>query len=188
MSLQVHPALGIRSENSCEPKGSIRRDGTLSGNDFADSPLRYTHGLGELVLSDTYRLQKILQEYFTRMYWRHLPFHGSSPSMVIDDLDIVGVPSIPPETDAPLIVDANAPLSFSFPSQFLQPVGRWDTEEIKAGSSVNQGQFSNGGPSNIPGESRGKEPAEYFQGFLAPECFDKETLKTRCLGFSRISP
>jgi hypothetical protein len=172
MSLQVHPALGIRPENFRKPEGSIRRDGALPGNDFTDSPLGHPHGLGELVLSDTYRLQKILQEDFTGMYWRHLPFHGSSPSMVIDDFDIVGVPFIPPETDTPLIVNADAPLSFSIPSQLLQPVGRWDTEEIKVGSAVNQGQFSKGGLLNIPGKSGGKEPAEYFQSFLAPECLD----------------
>jgi hypothetical protein len=105
MSLQIHPALGIRSENSRKPEGSIRRDGALSGNDFSDSPLGYPHRLGELILSNSHRLKKILQEDFTRMYWWYLPFHGSSPSMVIDDLDIVGVPFIPPETDTPLIVD-----------------------------------------------------------------------------------
>jgi hypothetical protein len=92
--------------------------------------------------------------------------------MVIDDFDIVGVPFIPPETDTPLIVNADAPLSFSIPSQLLQPVGRRDTEEIKVGSAVNQGQFSKGGLLNIPGKSGGKEPAEYFQSFLAPECLD----------------
>jgi hypothetical protein len=137
MSLQVHPALSIRSENYRKPEGSIRRDRALSGDDFADSPLGHPHGLGELVLGDTHGLQEILQEDFTGMYWRYLPFHGSSPSMVIDNLDIVCVPFIPPETDTPLIIDADAPLSFSVPSQFLQPVGRWDTEEIKAGSAVN---------------------------------------------------
>jgi hypothetical protein len=98
--------------------------------------------------------------------------------MVIDDLDIVGVPFIPPETDTPLIVDADAPLPFSIPSQFLQPVGRWDTEEIKAGSAVNQGQLSKGGLLNVPGKSGGKEPAEYFQGFLAPECLDHDQMVT----------
>jgi len=92
--------------------------------------------------------------------------------MVIDDLDIVSVPFIPSETDAPLIVDANAPLSFSIPSQFLKPVARWDKEKIMAGSAVNQGQFSKCGFLNIPWQSRGKEPVEYFQGFLASECLD----------------
>jgi hypothetical protein len=92
--------------------------------------------------------------------------------MVIDDLDIVSVPFIPSETDAPLIVDANAPLSFSIPSQFLKPAARWDKEKIMAGSAVNQGQFSKCGFLNIPWQSRGKEPVEYFQGFFASECLD----------------
>ena len=98
--------------------------------------------------------------------------------MVIDDLDIVGVPFVPPKTDTPLIVDADAPLTFSIPSQFLQPVGRWNTKEIKAGSAVNQGQFSKDGFLNVPGESGGKEPAEYLQGFFAPECLDHDQMVT----------
>ena len=102
--------------------------------------------------------------------------------MVIDDLDIVSVPFIPSETDAPLIVDADAPLTFSVPSQFLKPVARWDKEEIKAGSAVIQGQFSKSGLLNIPRKSSLKEPVEYFKGFLVPECLDHGQMVTTCDG------
>ena len=73
--------------------------------------------------------------------------------MVIDDLDIVSVPFIPSETDAPLIVDADAPLTFSIPSQFLKSVARRDKKKIDARSAVNQGQFSKCGFLNIPRKS-----------------------------------
>jgi len=100
--------------------------------------------------------------------------------MVIDDLDIVSVPLIPSETDAPLIVDADAPLPFSIPSQFLKSVARRDKKKINAGSAVNQGQFSKCGLLNILWESRGKEPVEYFQRFLASECLDHGLMVTTC--------
>jgi hypothetical protein len=178
MSLEVHPTLGIGSKNPRKPEGGIRRDGSLSGYDFAYSPLGHPHGLGKPVLADTHRFQKVLQEDFTRMYRRHLSFHTSSPSMVVDDLDIVGVSFMPPETDTPLIVDADAPLSFSVSPQFFQPVRRRDTKEIKAGGCVNQSQFSQGGLLDIPWKSGGKEPAKYFQGFLTPECLDHGKIVT----------
>jgi len=42
--------------------------------------------------------------------------------VIIDNLDIKGVPSFKPEADAPLIVDTNAPLSLPFALKRLKPV------------------------------------------------------------------
>jgi len=56
--------------------------------------------------------------------------------VVINDLDVVGVPVKPHKTHAPLIVDANAVLSSAVAAQSLQPVARWHTQEIKRGRSV----------------------------------------------------
>jgi hypothetical protein len=74
--------------------------------------------------------------------------------MVIDDLDIVSVSFIPSETDAPLIVDADAPSPFSNPTQLLKPVARRDKKKINGGSAVKQGQFSKGRLLDIPRKPR----------------------------------
>jgi hypothetical protein len=48
--------------------------------------------------------------------------------MIIDDLDIQGVTVLKPEAHTPLIVNANAPLTFAVITQGFQPVAGWDTK------------------------------------------------------------
>ncbi len=45
--------------------------------------------------------------------------------MIVDDFNIEGIMSFPPETDSPLIVDSNAVLSDALPLQGFQSVPRW---------------------------------------------------------------
>src|SRR5262249_1785526 len=46
-------------------------------------------------------------------------------SMIVDDLDIVGVAVTPAEADAPLVVDSDAVLPFAIPGEPLQPITGW---------------------------------------------------------------
>jgi hypothetical protein len=48
----------------------------------------------------------------------------SLASVVVDDFNVVGVAVNPAETDAPLIVDADAVLAFALALQGFQPIGR----------------------------------------------------------------
>jgi len=62
--------------------------------------------------------------------------------MIIDDLYIEGI-SIPPrKTYPPLIIDANTPLTGTIASKRLQAVAGRDSQEIKAGGSTEQFQFT----------------------------------------------
>jgi hypothetical protein len=49
--------------------------------------------------------------------------------MVIDDLNLICIPAIKAKTDPPLIVDANAPLSYTVIRQCLQSIG-WRKAQI----------------------------------------------------------
>ena len=52
--------------------------------------------------------------------------------MVIHDLDIVCVTVSRDKTDAPLIIDANAVLSFAFAFQCFKSIGRWNAGIVQA--------------------------------------------------------
>jgi hypothetical protein len=62
--------------------------------------------------------------------------------MVIHDLHIVGVAVLPAKADAPLIIDANAVLSLSIPSQRLRPVARRCPKVLKRARVVDLEQFA----------------------------------------------
>lgn len=51
--------------------------------------------------------------------------------MVIHDLDAVGIPILPEETNPPLIVDPDAVLAFAGTFQSLKTVGRWCLQIFK---------------------------------------------------------
>jgi hypothetical protein len=59
-----------------------------------------------------------------------------SPSVVINNFNLVGVPVKPHKAQSPLIVDANAVLTSTIADQSLQSVARRDAQEIQRGRSV----------------------------------------------------
>jgi len=52
--------------------------------------------------------------------------------MVVDDLHVEGVALLPPETDSPLVVHANTPLTFSVSVQLFQLVTWRETEVFES--------------------------------------------------------
>jgi hypothetical protein len=49
--------------------------------------------------------------------------------MVVHGIDLKGVPVLPAKADSPLVVDADAPLTFPVASQFLQSVA-WRCSQV----------------------------------------------------------
>jgi len=93
------------------------KQGHLSGDrSFPFDDVRYSHGrksngAGKLSLRDP-QFVKILFEKLTRMNRRKIVFriHGFTSSLIINNFNIVSLTAYKPETDAPLFVDADAPL------------------------------------------------------------------------------
>ena len=56
--------------------------------------------------------------------------------MVIDNLDLIGISSFPPEANAPLLVDADAPLPGAVMGQRFQPVGGRQPQIFDAGNGI----------------------------------------------------
>lgn len=68
--------------------------------------------------------------------------------MIVDDLDIVGVPVFPREADSPLIVDPDAPRALSISGQRFQPVPGRNPKIFETFRRIQKQQFSASGPFN----------------------------------------
>jgi hypothetical protein len=64
-------------------------------------------------LTDSHGFKEFFVQDFSRMYWYN--FFHRIPSMIINYFNMVCVPVFPLKTNAPLLIDANAVLSFSVP-------------------------------------------------------------------------
>jgi len=64
--------------------------------------------------------------------------------VIVDNLDFVGIPISPLETDAPLIIDTNAMLAQPIPYQFLQAIGWWASQVLQRSCVVEHTQFAQG--------------------------------------------
>ncbi|MEI6315802.1 MAG: hypothetical protein WCO89_13095, partial [Syntrophus sp. (in: bacteria)] len=97
--------------------------------------------------------------------------HDDSPSMIINDLNVIGMAAFEVEAHAPLIVDTDAPLPDSVTLQLLQPVIGRNTKISQVFRSVEHGQFAQGHDLNIHETGN---PLAVKQGFRvgALECRD----------------
>jgi hypothetical protein len=78
----------------------------------------------KLILAYFHRLEKLFKQNFAWMNWGYLLCLHFFTSMIISNLYIICIPVLPLETYPPLIVYANAMLSFSISRQGFKFVGR----------------------------------------------------------------
>ena len=62
--------------------------------------------------------------------------------MIVDQLDLVRIAAPPFEAQAPLVVDANAPLAGPIAAQLLEAVARWNPEVLGRGGGVQDPQLA----------------------------------------------
>jgi len=98
--------------------------------------------------------------------------------MIINNFNIIRVAIQPAKAYPPLVIDANAPLSFSVSRQLFQPVGRRYLLEIDDGGTVNLSQFSQSRPLNIHRYFPRKEAGKDSLCLLTPEILDHVKLLT----------
>ncbi len=72
--------------------------------------------------------------------------------MVIRDLYILSVASIPFEANAPLIIDANAILTGPIASQLLQAISRRHSQVLQGHGAIEHSQFAQRDLLNIGGQ------------------------------------
>lgn len=142
LRLQIDPALRVGVEERGQAQGGVCRDGSLAMHDFIDPARRHADGLGQCVLADAHRHQKLLIQNLARMGPCELG-HGVL-SVVIDDLYIVCVVGgfIPLEADAPLVIDANAVLPFAVALQCFQAIAGRHAKKVDAVRGVQQSELA----------------------------------------------
>ena len=89
--------------------------------------------------------------------------------MVIHDLNFEGIALVPHETDPPLVIDADAVPTRSFPAKGFQTVGRRNPEIIQISGVVQHPQFSPSHLLNIVRQACGTLPLPDLLGFFSPE-------------------
>jgi hypothetical protein len=103
------------------------------------------------------------------MDWGHISFHSFSPSVVVNNFNVIGVPIFPVEADSPLVVNSDTPLAFSVASELLKPIRRRDSEEFQGCRSMNLRQFAKTNPLNIRRQPGRKRTLENLLGILGPK-------------------
>lgn len=89
--------------------------------------------------------------------------------MMVHDLDSPGIAVAPDETDAPLIVDANAVLPDSAASKGFQSVAGRDPQVVEAASSVDCNQLCPGSLLDLRRQPANGMPCEDGRGAFAGE-------------------
>src|SRR5690606_19179933 len=126
------------------------------------------------------RLHELLQQDFTRGDQVELACHFSSldhtmnTSVIIHDLDVDRVTVLPAETNAPLVVHADAVLPGAVAFQSLQPVARRCPQIEQRLCPVQQEQLAPDRPLYVP-EPRDRLVAKYALRVAVPEVLDHGT-------------
>jgi hypothetical protein len=78
-------------------------------------------------------------------------------SVIINYFHIISMSILPQKADAPLVIDADAPLALSVSGQFLEPVCRRYAEKYESSGTMELGQFAKCCPLQI-GRKLGRKP------------------------------
>jgi len=142
VGLEVQPEVVAGTEVAGEAEGGVSSDPARAVDDFVDPPRRDTDGDGHTVLRDAQRDDVLLLEDLTGMDGGvQGAGHGVVPSVVVDDLYVLGAGRRPVEADAPLVVDPDAVSTSPVTAKLLQPVTRRDPKIIERPGSVEDEQL-----------------------------------------------
>lgn len=83
--------------------------------------------------------------------------------VVIDDLNIVGILSVPTKAEAPLVVDANAVLPATVALEGFQAIAGRQTHDVESIGGIELQEFSSGGTLNVGWQvTRSRAAKEFF--------------------------
>jgi hypothetical protein len=113
-------------EVPCKPQGGIWRNSAALVNDFRNARHRDMKIEREPVHAELKRLHELRAQNFAGMNGRKalLSFSHEYPLVIVDDLNVAGVPLAPDEAETPPIVDPDAVLSLSVAVQRFQTISR----------------------------------------------------------------
>src|ERR1700691_4427181 len=139
-----------KTEEPAEAQIGIGRNAARAGNDGVNAVRRNADSMCKPILAEACQLQKLVLEDVARM--RVLQLGHLRLSMIVDDLDIMRLALGPTKADAPLIVDPNAPLAHTIPSQRLQMIAGWIAQVLQGQRSIDLPQLPQSALLDIAGK------------------------------------
>jgi len=92
--------------------------------------------------------------------------------MIIDYLHVMRSIRFPTETDPPLVVDANAVLSFSSAFQGLEAISGWYAQFAQYHGGIQDFQFPLHDGQQVSGKTPGTDTFKYLPSLVRPEALD----------------
>jgi hypothetical protein len=103
--------------------------------------------------------------------------------VVVGHLDVIGVMLLPSETDAPLVVDANATLTLTVAAKLFQAVGRRHAQEVECVRRIQGLRLGVGTAMDVRGRLRTRRPKN-----RAAVAFSAKLLITRPVSYVKRVP
>ena len=97
------------------------------------------------------------------------------PSVIVGDLDVVGVTVAPDEADPPLIIDPDAVLPTAVSAQRFQTISRRHAQRLESGRRVELNQLPIGDALYLARQPPREPPLEHALGFPITEALDHAT-------------
>jgi hypothetical protein len=169
--LKVEPETIAGPEVAGESQCGVRTDGPRAMDYLIDAPGWYADILGQAILRHAQGLEEIGGEDLARMNWCDFALCHAA-SVIVDDLDVVGVAVLPAEADSPLVIDANAVLSGAVPLELFQAIARWNPKVVELLRGVHSNQFAKHGALELSRVSPDGLPAEQALGVAVGEALD----------------
>jgi hypothetical protein len=92
-------------------------------------------------LADPQGSEKLFPKNLAGVDWGWFSSWHHCASMVINNLDFIGVTGLPAKTDTPLIIDPNTVLAFSFSAKLLQSIAGRNAQVIERFRSIEKQEF-----------------------------------------------
>jgi len=103
----------------------------LSSNNLIDSSWWNADILGQTILADPQRDEKFFQKDFAWVDWSWLPSWHGFTSMIVNNLDLIGVAGVPAKTNSPLIIDPNTVLAPAISVELLKAIAGRNPQVIE---------------------------------------------------------
>jgi hypothetical protein len=137
VGLQIDPTLRIGAKEHAQAQGRVHGDAAQSFDNFIDAPGRHVNGFGKRVLADPHGFEPVFQQDRAGVYQGNFARHIFAPSVVINNLNAVGVTAFQPhKTQTPLAIDAYAVLATAVTFQSFQHIAWRHAQEFQRSRGI----------------------------------------------------
>ena len=185
--LQTKPVFRGLVEKQAQAQGHFRRHRVPSMDNMADLHSGDTNRFSQSFLADAQFIHDFFQKIsrvnggdtFPRSDVSYVEMgetlHGNghvSTSVMVHNFNIEGILVDEPETDPPLIIDANAPLPLTITGELLQPIGWGETQVLYTQSIMKLEQSFMGARNHLCRDTLDEIPHKNSRTLFVGKCLD----------------